>query len=140
MYSGEIFGKDNLYTTKNSTLTPTLPFLACFCETRNETIWHILWSSPENYTFTMEDGTQHHGQICEDFRTAKMEVFSFRYMAILILILTAHKLRLVVEHTVAKMGTDNGAGSGSYVIFTVFLCQMFNYDVLLLTANSNMES
>jgi hypothetical protein len=60
--------------------------------------------------------------LCEAYRSAKRTVFFFRYIAIFALILTAHKLRLVVEHTVEKLGTDNGASSGAYVIFTVFFC------------------
>jgi hypothetical protein len=93
----------------------------------------MIFKSSKNHTI---DGKKY--PLCETYRHAVIEIFSFRYGAIFLLILTAHKLRLVVEHTVKKLGSDNGASSGSYVIFTVFICQIFNFGFLLLTANMNL--
>ena len=139
MYTGDIFGLKNLYVTKNATHSPSTPRLACFCEGQGESTWDLLTSPPKKHHFEWE-GKAKSAPICKSFRLAKLEIFSFRYGAIFLLILTAHKLRLVVEHTVDKLGTDNGASSGSYVIFTVFFCQIFNFAFLLLSANMNMQS
>jgi len=139
MYDGDIFGTKNLYTTKNATTPPSTPILACFCESQDESTWDLITDPPKNHTVEWK-GKEIQEPICSSFRLAKLEIFSFRYIALFLLILTAHKLRLVVEHTVGKLGSDSGAGSGSYVIFTVFFCQIFNFGFLLLSANMNMES
>ena len=106
-------------------------------------MWDIITHPSKNHTiYSNSDPPKEIAkvQLCATYRQAKLEIFGFRYIALFLLILTAHKLRLVVEHTVNKLGTDNGASSGSYVIFTVFFCQIFNFAFLLLSANMNMNS
>lgn len=81
----------------------------------------MITSTEKNYTITWK-GEPKKVPVCTSYRAAKISILTFRYGAIFLLILTAHKLRLVVEHTVNKLGSDNGASSGSYVILTVFIC------------------
>lgn len=42
MYSGDIFGLKNLYTSKNATKAPDTPILACYCELQDESTWDLI--------------------------------------------------------------------------------------------------
>ena len=121
MYSGDLFGQKHLYVIKNATNPPDTPALACYCKSFAESRLSLITEETKNHTINYNGKTTEE-PICETYRSAQLTIFMFRYIAIFALILTAHKLRLVVEHTVEKLGTDNGASSGAYVIFTVFFC------------------
>jgi len=50
MDNGDLFGDKNIYITKNATLTPATPVLACYCELQSESMWDIITNPSKNHT------------------------------------------------------------------------------------------
>ena len=78
--------------------------------------------------------------ICEGYIGAQKSAFLFRTLAIVALTLTGHKVRLIIEETVEKVGYGDITSKGIYVMKVVFYCYMFNFAVLLLMNNANLNS
>ena len=101
----------------------------------------ILFNKAHNYTF---EDTRDHKQakepICDGYRGALKASFIFRSLAIILLTLTSHKVRLIVEETVEKVGYGDITSKEIYVMKVVFACYIYNFAILLLMQNANLRS
>lgn len=94
---------------------------------------------PHNYNFTI-DGDKHSRPICEGYLGARKASLLFRSLAIILLTLTSHKVRLIVEETVEKVGYGDVTSKAVYVMKVVFYCYIYNFAILLLMNNANLKS
>lgn len=78
--------------------------------------------------------------ICEGFIEAMKGGFLFRTLAIILLTLTGHKVRLIVEETVEKVGYGDTTSKSIYVMKVVFYCYIYNFAILLLMNNASIAS
>ena len=97
-------------------------------------------SKPVKYVFTDIHHNHKYEPICEGYIGAIKSAFTFRTLAIVLLTLTGHKVRLIIEETVEKVGYGDITSKGIYVMKVVFYCYMFNFAVLLLMNNANLKS
>ena len=134
-YTGNIFSEKNLYVTKNLTIAPSQNVLSCYCkeQTKKLTTLDILFDKAPNSTFiNKKAGKESKEPICEGYRGAQKDAFVCRSLAIILLTLTSHKVRLIVEETVEKVGYGDITSKGIYVMKVVFYCYIYNFAVLLL--------
>ena len=78
--------------------------------------------------------------ICDDYIGAQKASFVCRSLAIILVTLTSHKVRLIVEETVEKVGYGDITSKEIYVMGVVFYCYIYNFAILLLFQNANLKS
>lgn len=103
----------------------------------------MLLSKPDNETFHDTLGPldkEVNEPICEGYKAAVKDVFLLRSLAIILLTLTGHKVRLIVEETVEKVGYGDITSKSTYVMRVVFYCYIYNFAILLLMNNANLSS
>ena len=138
-----MFSKKNLFVTKNVTHAPNHNVLSCYCknQTENLTILDMFFDKAQNYTF-QDSSTEKPATfpICEGYLSAQKAAIIFRSLAIILLTLTGHKVRLIVEETVENVGYGDITGKSIYVMKVVFYCYIYNFAILLLMNNANLTS
>ena len=155
-YSGDMFSKSNLYVTKNVTHAPDHNVLSCYCDEKigGSSILDLFLydgkkpskdrketSESKKHTLTDgQNGTLATDRICEGYTGALKAAFLFRSLAIILLTLTGHKVRLIVEETVEKVGYGDITSKSIYVMKVVFYCYIYNFAILLLMNNANLNS
>ena len=138
-----MFSKQNLFVTKNLTHAPNHNVLSCYCKSQTEhhSVLDMFLEKATYYNFTnLSTKKEVSLPICEGYTRALQGAFLFRSLAIILLTLTGHKVRLIVEETVEKVGYGDITSKSIYVMKVVFYCYIYNFAILLLMNNANLNS
>ena len=91
-----------------------------------------------NFTYTDLNGIQQNNKICDDFKASVKLSYVFSYFSVILITLTNHKVRLLVEEIIEWIGFESDTSVQQFVTITVLFCQFFNTAILLIFNNANM--